>query len=334
MAFDSASAFLKHIKAIEYRHHVGRLPSAEYVRLHIEEAKQAGALDIEPETFLDDLYTSLLNKLVGLLPPNQGQMARESLAIGIVSNTDVNAFITRSKDRKHFAIGINSALNSMLTHFAKLATAANNPEAVIYCNGMDVRQLTRRDYITLSAMMLKKYGDTGVPEVPHLKFALSSPALKNLDFMLSAMLLFIVGHELGHFANGDLASDLHYSKADFLGGASIFDSSISHEQEFKADRTAFRLILRAVAAEQPDALARPLLDYSVTNVFNFLREISNRGSESHPRPSDRLLNVTREFFGVAAANTMEASFGDLREIELFQDLVGKKTVSQILNPKS
>ncbi len=96
------------------------------------------------------------------------------------------------------------------------------------------------------------------------------------------------------------------------------------------DETAFDIVLRVLRSVQPDYRARRALDLSATLFFNFVRDISNQGSETHPRPSDRLVEITRKFFGNDAAETMKQSFDDLTRIEEFRKQVDHLTVSDLL----
>lgn len=148
------------------------------------------------------------------------------------------------------------------------------------------------------------------------------------------MHLFLLGHEVGHYINGDLNDQSHFVRCNWAPDASVFSANISHEMEFKADKVAFEVVLKSLAALQPDFPARRALDLSVTLFFNFVREISNSGSETHPRSSDRLLAVTHEFFGNDAASLMKKSFNDLSFIKAFQAQVGNQTVADILKTRT
>jgi hypothetical protein len=181
--------------------------------------------------------------------------------------------------------------------------------------------------------MLKNYGETGKPLGPELKLAAGTPAMAFVTEALVAAHAFVLAHEVGHHANGDLESERHFFARDNVNDGTVFGGmNVSHAMEFAADRFAFGAVLRMLrargAANMP---ARRVLDVSVTLFFNFLRDISNRGSESHPRPSDRIIAVTQDFFGNEAARLMRDSFYDLSAVSKFRDHVGPTTVAELLN---
>ena len=111
---------------------------------------------------------------------------------------------------------------------------------------------------------------------------------------------------------------------------SVFAPEDLHAMEFKADAFAFESVLRCLNSRQPNYSARRAFDPSVTLFFNFVREIGNRGSETHPRPSDRMLAVARSFFGGDAASILERSFDDLKQVEIFKKEIGDLTVGELL----
>jgi hypothetical protein len=221
----------------------------------------------------------------------------------------------------------------MVNHYIKLIAAALNPSAVKYCNGIVLGKLTRADYVRMSTQMLVQYAATGEPRGPDLKIAIDTEAMAFVDNALQAMHLFLVAHEVGHFLNGDLEDEAYFSKCHWSADTSIFGAEVSHRMEFQADKIAFELVLRAFAAREPEYPARLAFDLSVTLFFNFVREISNRGSITHPRPSDRILAITKEFFGDEEANIMEKSFRDLSYLEVFQRNVAGRKVAEVLKPR-
>lgn len=311
---------------------VGPPPSGEFLEIHNEQQEALGTKEIIPEHFFDQYFNDLLELITATLTPALAEEVKERIAVGCIDHAYVNAFIIRSEDDANFAIVLNKALVTMTNHYAKLIAAAIHPDEVIQCNGRPGTDFQKRDYIRLSGEMLRRYGATGDPVGPELKLDLGSTALSRVDSMLQAMHLFVLAHEVGHYLNGDLGDLTNFRKPLSDSGERVFGSeSVSHNMEYLADEVAFEVVARVWRSKDPNYPARKALDDSVTLFFNFLREVDNRGSESHPRSSDRILAVTNCFFGRQAADVMAASFDDISQIAVFQDLLGGITVSDLMS---
>ena len=136
------------------------------------------------------------------------------------------------------------------------------------------------------------------------------------------------------YLNGDLKVSAHFADSDLVAEGMVFGNNVSHAKEFKADAKGFELLLRALSVDGPDFPAHRVLQLSVVIFFNFLREISNRGSESHPAPSDRIVAVTKEFFGNEAGDVMERSFANPALVSEFEKMVGNETIAELLRRRS
>jgi hypothetical protein len=332
--FDTPRDFLRHVKASEADPYPEQTPSPEYLALHLAEMEQVGFVGINPEAWFDDYFPRLLIELANVVEEPVSSTLNRHVTVGCLDHIDVNAFITRSDDGEWFAILFHRALLSLMTQHVKLVVAANHPSSVLYCNGVPPSTLSRADYIAMNVDMLKRYGATGEPHGIELKLAQKSEAATRVEFTLLLMNLFVLGHELGHYINGDLGNAAHFAKVKASSDAAVFSVNISHAMEFAADKVAFELLLRNLASKDPTFSARRVLDLAVTGFFDFLRDIDNRGSTTHPRPSDRLLAVVREFFGDAAADIMRKSFSDLSQIEEFRKTVGDQSVGELLKSRS
>ncbi len=305
-------------------------PTKEYLDLHFDQVRQLGVPVSDPATFLDDYFVYLLSLIKCQLPDSIREQVDLHVTVGTIDRTDVNAQIVRSGCKRYFAILVNRSLISMTNHYTKLIATSHYPSSVLYCNGIPAEDRTRSYYMSLLQDLIKTYRDTGIVTGPELKFHLGSEALNFVENAGHAAYLFILAHEIGHFANGDLGRPEQFMSCSWAPQVQVFNQTVGHVIEFKADVFAFEALMKVLRTSQPDFPARRALDMSVTLPFNLLRDISNRGSESHPRPSDRILNVVSGFFGPGAAMVMERSFNDLSQIEAFRNLIGDVTVTDVL----
>ena len=330
----TAGEFLQRLKATEASPFTRPAPSQQFSDIHAQELAKYGLREVDPEKWFDDHFKGLLHRVADTLPEATRSDLLDSVAVGCVDSRQVNACIIRGERGPCYAILVNRALLTMLNHHIKLIAAANYPSSVLHFDGYPTGALPAAVYTKVSTAILQRYGATGKPVGPELKLALDSPAMELVEEALIALHAFVLGHEVGHYINGDLDSEANFAESNDIPFGPVFGTNVSHTMEFAADRFAFETVLRMLRMRDVNMPARRVLDLSVTLFFNFLREISNRGSESHPKPSDRILSVTREFFGGEAAHLMEASFNDLSAIAAFRDHVGSTTVSELLDARA
>lgn len=327
----TARELVERIKDDEAQVIVSAERPAEYARLHHEHEVDVGASGVNPGEFFEEYFTRWLEKIAGLLPEPAQSAILQRLAIGCMEHMTVNAFITRSDDGECFAIVMNRALLTMINHYVKLEAAAIYPESVTYLEDLPLSMMSPDLYFLRRSKILKDYAETGLPYGVGLKFGLKSEALQFVDRTLRLLHLFVLAHELGHYLNGDLMVEANFAPGGRARRLSFGGQNVSHDLEFKADAVAFDLVLRVMNETQPALPARRALELSAVLLFNFLREISNKGSESHPRPGDRLIAITREFFGDEAAALMARTFDDTSAIREFQRKFGKQTVAELLD---
>lgn len=324
--------FLAHIKVAKASQYPIRKPASEFLRIHAVQLEQLGVGVINSEAYFDDYLSRLFGGIVDVLPEQRLTGVKERIAVGVLNNIQVNAFIVRSDDGKYFAILLNRALLEVIHHYVKLVAAADYPDSVVYCNGDATAKLGKADYMALLDALLKHYVTTGQPSGPELKLDLDSTGMSFVEEALSAIHFFVLAHEIGHYINGDLAGT-HFANADDLPGASIFLGNLSHQREYAADEVAFDVILRVLANVIPDYPARLALYMSVYLFFCLVRDICNRGSETHPRPTDRLLAVTRLFFGDKGATLMAQGMTDVGKVLEFHDQFDHLTVTDVLRSR-
>ncbi len=307
------------------------VPSADYLSVHHDQEAALGVVGFDPQSFFDSFLSRTAVDIAELLiGPFRDEIPR-IVSVGTCDNMEVNAFICRHPSARVYAVLVNRGFISVYNHYSKLIAAANFPGDVLFYQGISLAGLGPRTFSQAAQRMLAEYRDGHEVVGPELKLKLKSHAHSRTEFVLHNIYWLVVGHELGHYVNGDL-EDLHsLVEVPGMAAAVRVASTGSHDREFRADEFAFDALLRRVARDEPKFPARRLLDLSVTLFFNLMREISDRGSASHPPSSERLLRIVHTFFGERARAIMQASFSDLSKIEHFHREVGDRTVSQILD---
>ena len=219
----------------------------------------------------------------------------------------------------------------LLMHkFIKLAAAAIEPTAVIYCNRGEPSQFDKAAYLGMIDELLAHYAETGIPLGPRLKFDSGSQAAISASSNLNAVELFVLSHEVGHFINGDLADLNRFAKWSLGEGIGLFRNERLHDCEFAADKFAFEHLMRIMCSKTPELPALSVLCSAAMLTFNLLRGISNQESYSHPAPSVRLVALTKTFFGEAASDLMQRSFAKPALLYELQPIVGNITITEIL----
>lgn len=328
--FLSPDEFLNAVRAAEELPYDGQMPDPEMMQIHQDQVKAVGVEGVNPAKFFDDLFAAQLKMIAGVLPSGVRSEVLQRVAVGTLDHALVNAQITRSADGSFFAILINRALIVLANHYMKLVAAARHPGSVLYCERIPTAELLTADFAGMGTAMLKEYAQTGNPKGPQLKLGMTSEAMKELNTTIGVFHLFVLAHEIGHFVNGDLAALTNFNKCHWDGTTLVFAHNVSHAMEYKADEFAFETVLKVLAAQVPHMRALQAFYLSALPTFNFLRDISNRGCESHPKPSDRILNLTGKFFGADAAVLMAKSFSEVAAINAFREQYGKLTATEML----
>ena len=326
----SPQGFLDSLKSANRDAFPSRPVGEEYLRLHLEELASLGIEGVNPEAWFDGQLATMLDRIAGTLSPNAQALLKARVAVGTAELASANAWIIRSADGGVYAILIHRGLLSLMNHYVKLTAAAQDPAAVSFFEGHSAPVLPSATYTRVASIMLRRYAESGEVHGPELKFRSDSTTRLLVDGRLLMTHLFVLAHEVGHYVNGDLEADGHFSASTRMNGAEVFGVNVSHAMEFAADRFAFEAVLRLWFASDPSTAATIALYSSATLLFNVLREIGNSGSLSHPRPSDRLLAIVQSFFGPEAALLLAKSFDDLSYVASFGDHVGDRSVADLL----
>lgn len=303
------------------------VPSAEYLQLHLAQTTELGAL-VDPVSFFEKYFAHEVSRLATLLRPSIAYALESQFAMGTLEQIEVNAFICRRGDEEVYAILVNRGFVLLLNHYVKLLTAVRMPEEVVFYQGISTKGLNRATYSQALRRLMDEYRQSGRVVGPELKLHLDGKARAWLEFELRQVFLFLLAHEIGHYVNGDLADKASLVNLDGWAGAKGLCCS-KPEQEYQADVFAFEAVLRLAAQERPDLSVTPLFSQTVIRLFNVLRDISDRGSSTHPPASERMLALANEFLGEKARDLLKASFTDLSQFAAFEAIVGNVSVHEL-----
>ena len=311
--FDSAAMFLKHVQA-EYSRPVQFDRSDKgFDRMTKEALRQHGAtisddnfFEFKFEPVMDDLTSTLMSAL----SPSELLKTRQLLAIGALESNEFNAMCIRSQDG-WYAIVINYGLFMYLNMYFKLQAAFTNPKAVVYCNPGKVENLVSADYKRYFEHLVEQYQRYGAACGPKIKLNEGSTFTCGLQ-LLSAE-LFVLGHELGHFLNGDLEDEANLEPHPKLRDVRILVQDRDREIENQADITGYRLLKEGLKTRFPKIQHTELDNYVfglVMNVMDALYFVTSDQGNSHPTSIERMVSIARHYYGERIAELVSRSFKD------------------------
>ena len=259
----------------------------------------------------------LLKNLLDVLIPSLVTNTSEHIAFGVVNLPTMNAACMRSHDGK-YAIVLNRGLFAMVSKLSKLYCALSKIEAVKYCSRKNLSDLSKQDiesYIVEIIENYKKYHvPYGVQIVLNNEFLLTqgSELLLFRGLFISMIELFIMGHELGHYINGDLEKD--YSPTTLEGcGIEILQKTVERnlDIEYKADRFGYFLTANALKNIYAGMLSQEYIHGLLVSNIGILFDLFHsfyKESRTHPKPRKRILSIIEYFYGTEDAELYSDSY--------------------------
>jgi hypothetical protein len=249
------------------------------------------------ERLLDYLFDSLNNEYIARI--------KENIAFGVVSNSEFNAKCVKSEDSK-YAILLYDGLMLLLLKCVKCDIAFYHPEKVLSCSRGNPKTLNPNDYFKFSNEIIENYKNFGVAFGAKIKFDFDFQQIQEDHLALQE--LFIICHELGHFFNNDFDNDNNFYNLT-QHNWKVFDDNKNHLIEFKADITGFS-IFEKIALNKFNYLSRNDLIIPLASLFDILASITERESESHPKPVYRILNILEHHYGKDLAIKYKETYED------------------------
>ncbi len=309
-SFTSPDDFLKYVQQ-----HFGHTmspgePDPEFLRRVEQHSREEG---LDPGELqrrgLDLALAELQKKILNGVPKAAGENISKNVAIGTLDIGTVNARILRSP-HSQFTIVVHRGLMLLLHKFAKGILAWHSPADVAYCNRKPADRLTRDDLRGYTFELIENCQKHGAP---YGALLLLKPEVQSRQAgIVYHTELFVLCHELGHFLNGDLEDDQGFVEFQGETWMKQFVENRSHQQEYSADETAFRL-MQAVLRHSSQAESLRLLP-AIVLLFNLFCMLGGVESAFHPHPLERSRNLIETFFGHERARMFEESYSDPRQL--------------------
>jgi hypothetical protein len=250
----------------------------------------------------------LYNDICEALPQDLAKIIRDKVIVTSVDTGYINAAVHISSDREYYGIVINSALIQLLHKIGKIIYAIQNPEAVVYCNRCDVKDISKellnemyREYFDYFKNSKKSNGP-----IIHLKEADSIQHILNLNITE----LFIICHELGHVINGDF-NDINLADEFF-----DYVDEANHRKEHMADITGFLLMLLTLEKRNDySKYIRLSILFNIIHLIDLLYSLQETETESHPHPIRRAYCIADHFYGPQWTELIEKSYTDTKIFE-------------------
>lgn len=215
------------------------------------------------------------------------------LSFGVLNNPEINAKVIKYKYDQIYTILLYNGLLSYLILFLRLSFAIMNPRAVIYCPDVDINTATSDTYKKMLDLVISAYLSTGIPLgfLIHLEddchSAIAQCYLK--------MLIFLVGHEIGHFINGDFADDGNSSECPFDDKVMEYRDLTEEASQKAADMFGYQT-LRATTNKFDDNQYAEAHDLEcITALFSAFSNTAKTRIESY-QYGERFLCITRNYY--------------------------------------
>lgn len=277
----------------------------EWIEVFKKSASQQGIrLETNPRG-LDGVVESQWKDLKGVLTVEEVRQIGQDFRVGSISSPDLGAFIVR--DDKALALIVNWGLMILIHDDLRLSMAARNPENVEFVEGLQRSEISREQLNALSDGLRQNIKDGRGPKAPYVQLSQSAASVHVLTVDMYES--FVMAHEIGHILNGDLERDDAFAVSEKFPNVEIFRENVNHAMEFNADRKGFELLLRLTKARNRGLTGEGFALLCVVGLFDLLAlTISADESPTHPSPLQRILNVSRQFYGDDFADKMARSY--------------------------
>jgi hypothetical protein len=300
MQFDNAKEFANYIKMQQHEY----AAEPDDMELRIEALKSHYAKEIEDALFTlpreftplktsyDEVVQLIVEEFYSTLLPQVRKEFENRFYFTTIDNRIMNASIRRSNDGRFYGVFVYSALITVLHRHGKLRLAIASPQSVKYCSRFPSKPATRKMMVEIYAEVYNYFLLTKLPHGPQilLNERLNNVHLQRLDIQEKL----IIFHEIAHFLNGDLNSDIADRPL-----IPPFENS-GYQREHLADIIGFALLLRQF--KHGGLLTREmryLILLCLIDLFNVQHEIQGIENSVYPHPLNRMSMVIDRFYGSA-----------------------------------
>jgi hypothetical protein len=227
------------------------------------------------------------------------------LAIGALEHADFNARCFRSHDG-WYAIVINYGLFIYLNTYFKLQAAIRDPKVVVYCDRGIVKSLKAADYHNYFDHFVNEYRLHGFSSGPKIKLDGGTSVIHGLLLLTGELL--VLGHELGHFLNGDLENEDTLRRDDRLLNGRMLVQDSHREMEARADITGYGIVREALKPRLPDYGRDAFIFGTLLDVMDAMYFVTLDRQTLHPTSIERAIRIAKHFYGEKIADLVAQSF--------------------------
>jgi hypothetical protein len=300
MQFENPKEFAEYIKIEQHEY----AAEPDDMELRIEALKSHYAKEIKNTLFTlpreftplkttyDEVVQLIVEEFYSTLLPQVRKQFENRFYFTTIDNRGLNASIKRSNDGRFYGVFVYSALITVLHRHGKLRLSIAYPESVKFCSRFPNKPATRKMMVEIYAEVYHYFLATKLPHGPQvlLSESLNNVHLQRLDIQEKL----IIFHEIAHFLNGDLNSNVADRQL-----IPPFDNS-SYQREHLADIVGFALLLRQFKhTESLTREMRYLILLCLIDLFNVQHEIQGIETSVYPHPLNRMSMVIDRFYGAA-----------------------------------
>jgi hypothetical protein len=262
------------------------------------------------EAAVDNLKTLA----IAALPAADRDRVLRSVAIGVLDIGSINARIIKGSE-DIYAIVVHGGLMLLLHKIFKFSLAGLDPSAVTHCNRKPATELTRQDCLEYMHEVVNNCRTYGAPYGPLMHLSMEATATHGANLHVAE--LFILGHEIGHFLNGDLDECPRFKTVSDRITVEEYVEDEDHAKEFAADARGFEILRQAETIQSffnELALIPPIV-----LLFNTFYMLAGGASSSHPDPLERSVRLVEHFYGAERAEALRLSYDDPTQLARLMD---------------
>ena len=257
---------------------------------------------------------NLRSLALAALPTSDRDRVLKSVAIGVLDIGSVNARIIKGSENI-YAVVVHSGLMLLLHKIFKFSLAGLDPSEVTHCNRKPVAELTRQDCLEYMHEVVSNCRTYGAPYGPLMHLSMEATATHGANLHVAE--LFILGHEIGHFLNGDLEECPRFRTVGDQVTVQEYVENEDHAKEFAADARGFEILRRAETIQS--FFSELALIPPIVLLFNTFYMLAGGASSSHPDPLERSVRLVERFYGAERAAVLRMSYDDLSQLGRLMD---------------
>lgn len=279
---------------------------------------EIGGMPFEKNRNFEFWLHELITLIESALSSSELLAVRESLAIGTLKRRDFNAMCIKSLDGWH-AIVINYGLFMYLNLFSRLSEAVRDPACVTYCDFGNKATLKSADYQGYLEYTVQQYAEHRTVYGPKIKLNKDGALMVGVHLLIGELL--VLGHELGHFLNGDLEDKNNLEPHHEFTDVQMLVEDKDRVIEMRADIKGYALMKDCMEKNMPETAKQAMLFNGLMSFMDAMYFVTLDKGRSHPTTIERTVGIAKHFYGQRIADIAARSFEDREAtFQLFGEL--------------